>query len=104
MIDEKLLSLCALLAKQGKKPNVGLLKSRVKSSFSLPEVIAAVQYWKANPMMEGIEPASQPKVIESKKEKNNEDTVVVLQQRVTTLEKQVSQLQSQIQKLIDMKP
>ncbi len=103
MIDEKLLSLCAQLAKQGKKPNVGLLKGRTKGTFPLPQIIAAVQYWKANPEMEGIQPNDEATTLETEPAVQEENTIAALEQRVVALEKQVEHLTLQVQSLIQAK-
>lgn len=96
MIDEKLLAICAQLAKQGKKPSVGLLKGRAPSSYPLPQIIAAVQYWKANPKLQGVKAEN---LVLAKDESMASEKATSLEERVAYLETKVAQLEQQLSKL-----
>ncbi|MCY7294335.1 hypothetical protein [Alteromonas sp. a30] len=97
MIDEKLLFICAQLAKQGKKPSVGLLKGKAPANYPLPQIIAAVQYWKANPTLKGVEVSE---------EAGNEalsaqgPSPATLEARVEYLETKVALLEAKLNKLL----
>lgn len=48
-MDQTLLKICQQLAKQGKRPSVGLLKAKAPKQYHLSDLVAAVQHWKSNP-------------------------------------------------------
>ncbi|WP_166425104.1 hypothetical protein [Paraglaciecola sp. 20A4] len=86
-----LISVCQTLVREGKKPSVGLVRSRAGGNVSIPEAIKGIQSWKAQP----------EQVI-----KRNEIPLPEhaptdsLEARVDTLEKQVTHLKQQLEAIL----
>ena len=86
-------SLCQDIQQKGKTPTVGLIRSRTTIKLSVKEVIEGLKYWKANPESDT---SSQPSPNVS--DNNDQQT---LENRVTELERQVIELQQQLENLIN---
>lgn len=79
----EVIALCQTLSKEGKKPSVGLVRSRAGGKLSIPEAIKGIQSWQAQPdqTVEQLNPT----------EKTDEASAT-LEARVASLEKQVLEL------------
>jgi hypothetical protein len=84
------IALCQVLSKEGKKPSVGLVRSRAGGKLSVPEAIKGIQSWQAQPD-QVVEPISVLTV--------NEEAPVTLETRVAALEKQISELTLRLERL-----
>lgn len=77
------IALCQALVKEGKKPSVGLVRSRARGKLSIPEAIKGIQHWQAHPDQVIEQPA--PNAL-------NNIAPTTLEERVAVLEKQVLEL------------
>lgn len=93
MANEHLLRICAQLQQQGKQPSVGLVKSRAGSAFQLAAIIAAVQFFKANP---DWQPEPNNAVASLAPSASNKTDNARLLDRITSLEAQVAQLEKSL--------
>lgn len=86
----QIVALCQTLAKEGKKPSVGLVRSRAVGKLSVPDAIKGIQSWQAQP----------DQLVESNKEANTTSAEpATLEDRVAKLEKQVLHLTQQLASL-----
>ena len=92
MSTSEIVAICQQLKKEGKEPSVALIKSRMHGPKVLPVIISGLKAWQAAP--------DQEVTTEHNVETANiqEET---LEQRVTVLEKLVTDLQSQIAQLLN---
>ena len=86
-----LISVCQTLVKEGKKPSVGLVRSRAGGNVSIPEAIKGIQSWKAQP--EQIIKTSEIPAQE-------QEPTDSLEKRVIKLEKQVRHLNQQLKAIL----
>lgn len=86
----QIVALCQTLAKEGKKPSVGLVRSRAVGKLSVPDAIKGIQSWQAQP----------DQLVESNKEANTTSAEpATLEDRVAKLENQVLHLTQQLASL-----
>tara|TARA_R110002012_G_scaffold55169_1_gene140993 strand:+ start:731 stop:1021 length:291 start_codon:yes stop_codon:yes gene_type:complete len=86
-----IVALCQTLAKEGKKPSVGLVRSRAAGKLSVPDAIKGIQSWQAQPNQ----------VVEPNEEENTKSVEpIALEDRVAELEKQVLHLTQQLENLL----
>ncbi|MEH6711520.1 MAG: hypothetical protein V7733_09910 [Paraglaciecola polaris] len=81
-----IVSLCQSLAKEGKKPSVGLVRSRAGGKLSIPETIKGIQSWQAQPNQ----------VIKTNHSIEQTPPSIPLEVRVALLEKQVLELTTRL--------
>jgi uncharacterized protein YceH (UPF0502 family) len=79
-----ILELCFEISKQGKTPSVALIKNLSKQPLRIPEVVKALQHWKANPVA--------PAKSSTSKFNNSHSSKQSLEQRVAELESQVAKM------------
>ncbi|MCF2948414.1 hypothetical protein L0668_09875 [Paraglaciecola aquimarina] len=79
-----IINLCHDIHAQGKKPSVALIRNQASKSLPIPEVIKALQNWKANPS-------------QTKKVISEPDTPAT---SANTLEERVEYLEQALQKVI----
>lgn len=86
-----IVALCQTLAKEGKKPSVGLVRSRAVGKLSVPDAIKGIQSWQAQPNQ----------VVEPNKEADTTSVEpATLEDRVAELEKQVLNLTQKLESLL----
>lgn len=93
MANEHLLRICAELKQNGKQPSVGLVKAKAGNAFQLAAIIAAVQFFKANPDWQPTQQAITPAKL-SKSDDELEQSQLIA--RIASLEKQVAKLEQQL--------
>ncbi|ABG41697.1 hypothetical protein Patl_3191 [Paraglaciecola sp. T6c] len=87
----QIVALCQTLATEGKKPSVGLVRSRAVGKLSVPDAIKGIQSWQAQP----------DQLVESNKEENTTSAEpATLEDRVAKLEKQLLHLTQQLENLL----
>lgn len=90
MSTSEIITICQQLKKEGKEPSVALIKSRMRGPKILPAIISGLKAWQAAP----DQTVEAEETIAPQQNKNES-----LEQRVTELEKLVSELQVQIANL-----
>jgi paraquat-inducible protein B len=86
-----IINLCFDISEQGKTPSVALIRKMSQHPLAIPEVIKGLQSWKSNA-------SARPK-IHNKQINTGSATAPTLQQRVTQLETQVTQIMQELTKL-----
>ncbi|UAA39696.1 hypothetical protein KIH87_04880 [Paraneptunicella aestuarii] len=92
-MDQTLIKICQQLAQQGKRPSVGLLKAKAPKQYHLSDLVAAVQYWKANPDMELTE-SQEDNESKSSNKSHSEMSKAELIEKVQQLEDKLQRLEA----------
>lgn len=86
---------------QGKSPSVALIRSRLSVPTSLPVIVQALQQWKLTPELGKDQPplAATPKLSdEAPCTVANAKAIALMETRIQTLESQVEQLMTLVEK------
>jgi DNA-binding transcriptional MerR regulator len=90
-----IIQLCHEINQQGKTPSVALIRNKASQTLSIPEVIKALQSWKANPRQ------STPQLTKAPDRSNVLD--LSLEERISQLEEQLAKVTEQLATLTALK-
>lgn len=99
---EEAIRVAQQLAKQGKTPNVALVKSKLPKGYPLPKIIAALKVWQDSPPVDETPPAP---ANEDKPELDDLDQKIQyhIAQAVSLLQQEIADLRREID-LLKQKP
>ena len=93
---DTIVTICQNIRKQGSSPSVGLIKSKLTQKVPLPEIIAGLKYWQANP--DAI-PQARKYLNTTSQDESFRPTPLdwqLMQERVSTLEDMLTTLQAEV--------
>ncbi|SJL82659.1 hypothetical protein [Vibrio palustris] len=87
-VSDELQQIFMQLEREGKKPSVAILKTRLTTSVPMPALISAIRRWKAS--------AHVPKVEVMANSATADERIIQLEQQVADLTQRLTQLEQQL--------
>ena len=96
MNNQEIVEICQVLAREGKTPSVALVKARMTGPKILPQIIAGIKQYQANP----TQVITESNNVEKSDKEVTSLSQAELVQRIEGLEKQVSDLTQLVKTLL----
>jgi len=108
-ITEEIITVANMLADQGKKPSVALVKTRLSQPVPLPTLISVLKSWQHQPNYQTKEPQNTRQAIQQKNDSeisysfNKGELEKIIAQALQPLKAELAEIKKQIQEIKNLK-
>lgn len=98
-ISDEITIIANKLANEGKTPSVALIKSHLSQTIPLPQIIAVLKNWQHEPTFIEVKQQEKPTPPVTKDVSDKEAVILLINQAILPLQKEIEQLKQQVQQL-----
>ncbi len=110
-ISEEIIAIANMLADQGKKPSVALIKTRLSQTVPLPTIITVLKSWQHQPNKQATEQQKNSMIMAKENKQqltsgealNKQELEQIIAQALLPLQAELAELKQQIQAIKNLK-